>query len=307
MKSYTTKNFRAASPTVVALGCFDGVHRGHAAVIAEAVKIARERSLPCAVFTFREPPRNYFTPNAAPLITDYREKQRLMRALGVDIFVCVRFDAEIGSLSPEAFFEEILLGRLNASHLVCGFNYSFGKGGRGDTALMRHLCEKSQIGLSCVPSVNDGNITVSSSAIRQAVESGDMELAGRYLGRHFSLCAPIVGGQRLARKLGFPTINQVFEKNILIPRRGVYVTRIAVGRRNMFGITNVGIRPTVDDHTLCAESHIFDFEGDLYGKTVRVEFLKYLRPEREFSSIVALSEQVQHDIAEAKNFITQTK
>ena len=307
MKSYTTKKFRAKTPTVVALGCFDGVHRGHTAVINEAVRIARERSLPCAIFTFREPPKNYFVPNAAPLITDYREKRRLMRTLGVDIFVCIPFDGEIGSLSPEEFFEDILLERLCATHLVCGFNYSFGKSGRGDTVLMRRLCNEKRIGLTCVESVTDGEITVSSSAIRQAVENGDMELAERYLGRPFSICAPIVGGQKLARKLGFPTLNQILDKNTLIPRHGVYVTKITVGKKVMFGITNVGVRPTVSDHTLCAESHIFDFEGDLYGKTVRVEFLKYLRPETEFPSIEALTEQVKLDIADAKNFISETK
>ncbi len=303
MKSYTTKNFRADTPTVAALGCFDGVHRGHSAVISEAVRLAKERSLPCAVFTFSEPPKNYFIPNSAPVITDYKEKKRLIASLGADILVCVPFERSIGDMSAEKFFFDMLLGKLRATHIVCGFNYSFGRGGDGSTALLKKLCKKNGVGITCVAPVEDGGTAVSSSAIRNAVQSGDMELAARYLGRPYSITAPIVSGQHLAARLGFPTVNQLLGKNLLIPKKGVYVSRITVSRRKYFGITNVGIRPTVNDHTLCAETHIFGFDGDLYGRTLRVEILKHLRPETEFPSVDELARQVERDIAEARTYI----
>lgn len=303
MKSYSNKNFRTDTPTVVALGCFDGVHLGHSAVISKAVSLAAKRALPCAVFTFSEPPKNYFIPNSTPIITDQKEKKRLISSLGADILVCLPFDSAIGDMSAEEFFSDILLSRLNAAHIICGFNYSFGHGGRGNTTLLSELCERNGVGLTCLPPVTDNGVTVSSSAIREAVEEGDVELAARYLGRPFSLSAPIVSGQHLASRLGFPTINQPLEEGLLIPRKGVYVTRISIGRHKYFGITNVGIRPTVSDNTLCAETNIFDFNGDLYGKTVRVEFLHFLRPETMFSSVDELARQVRHDIDEAKTYI----
>lgn len=304
MRSFRTNTFVSDSPTVVALGCFDGVHLGHKAVIGEAVRIARERSLKSAVWTFEESPRNFFSPGVSPSITGYEEKRRLMRSLGVDIFVCIPFDAETGATSPEAFFEDVLINKLGAVHVVCGFNYSFGKGGTGNTELLRKLCKDRGIGFDSVPAIELDGEAVSSSRIRAALEAGDVEGSRRYLGHRFAIDTIVINGQRLARRLGFPTVNQVFEPRILVPRRGVYVTRVTFDSRKFYGITNVGVRPTVKSDMLCAETHIFGFEGDLYGKKVRVEFLHFLRPEIEFESVDALAEQVRQDIESAKQYIS---
>ena len=305
MISYRTNKFISADACVVALGCFDGVHIGHKAVISEAVRISKEISAKSAVWTFDSPPRNFFTPSASPIITDRDEKRRLMRSLGIDVFVSVPFDLAISKLSARDFFIDILLKKLNAVHIVCGFNYSFGTKGEGNVALLKELCREYGVGISCISPIDINGVSVSSSVIRSAVEQGDMDTAKKYLGRPYAINTLVINGQKLGRRLGFPTINQVFKDGILVPRNGVYVTRVSISSKKYFGITNVGVRPTVGGSVLCAETHIFNFSGDLYGKKLRVEFLHFMRPETKFASLEELSERVHLDIAEAKEFIAQ--
>lgn len=303
MKTYTSIEYISDTKNVIALGCFDGVHAGHRKVITTATEIAKELDLPSAVWTFDRSPKNYFSPHSVPTITDFEEKEALVCELGVDKFICVEFGPQIFEISPVDFFEDILVKRLCACHLVCGFNYTFGKKSAGDITLLKELCDKAGIGLSVINAVSVDGIQISSSAIRSALAEGDVELAGKMLGRPYSLTSTVFSNQRLARKLGFPTANQMFESDKLVPKKGVYVTRIKVGGESKFGITNVGIRPTVNDHTLCAETHIFDYQGDLYGKEITVDFISFLREEKRFDSVDALSQQVHTDIETAKKYI----
>lgn len=305
MKSFRSLFYRPSVPTVVALGCFDGVHLGHSAVIREAVSVAKKEGLSSMVWTFEEPARNFFVPGSVPLITTPEEKRHQLRRLGVDLLVCGPFDPKVASLSPEEFFEKILVEQLGAKHIVCGFNYSFGQGGRGNVSLLRELCEKSKIGLSVLPPITLDGMEVSSTQIRCAVEEGRIEDATALLGRPYALRTIVIDGQKLGRRLGFPTVNQVFRRGALVPKRGVYVTRVRLCGKQKYGVTNVGVRPTVGGSLLCAETHIFDFEGDLYGKTVTVEFLRFLRPETKFESIEALSRQVHQDMECAEKLVAQ--
>ena len=300
-------DFSSPTATVVALGCFDGVHIGHRAVIGEAKAIATERGFPFVVWTFREPPKNFFSPGAVPLITDETAKAEQMRALGVDILFSVPFDQTVCRLTAEEFFRQILQADLKAAHIVCGYNYSFGAGGTGDTRLLERLCRENDVGLTVLPPVTVKGSAVSSSLIRTAMEEGRPEEAAVALGRPYSLRAPVVDGQKLARRLGFPTLNQIFPKGLLVPRYGVYVSRIRADGDSTprFGITNVGLRPTVGGTLLCAETHILEFNGDLYGKNVTVEFLQFLRPEVRFDSLEALAEQVDADIKKASSAVTR--
>ena len=169
--------------TVVALGCFDGVHRGHAEVILHASRIAKKLGLPLSVFTFREPPKNFFLPHSVPLLTDEEEKARQIAALGADHLYSIPFDETVANLSAEQFFEEILMGKLGAAALSCGFNYNFGKGGRGNTDLLSHLCEERGISLSVASPVLERGMTVSSSRIRESILDGDMHAVRAMLGR----------------------------------------------------------------------------------------------------------------------------
>ncbi len=187
MITYKDPYTRLDTPTVIALGCFDGVHAAHAHVISEAVRIAREKDIRACVWCFSEPPKNMFLPVAVPLICDMEEKSRLIRRLGTDILVCPDFTPEIGAVEAERFVREILCGCGGARHLVCGKNYSFGAGGKGDVALLRDLCSEMGIGLSVVDDVTVDGVRVSSSLIREAAAAGHCTYASRLLGRDMSV------------------------------------------------------------------------------------------------------------------------
>ena len=286
--------------TVVALGCFDGLHLGHAKILQIAREVATDKSLTLTVYSFREPPKNFFSPTPVPLITPFEQKKNLMKKSGVELFVCPEFDAQIASLEPEEFFRAHLIEKLGAGHIVCGYNYRFGKHGKGDVELLKALCSSCDIGLTVADEVVVDGETVSSSAIRGLLLEGDVKKAQRLLSRRYSIKRPVIDGQHLGRTLGFPTINQTFEQGAEILARGVYATRTRIGRRLYRSITNVGTRPTVDGATLCAETHIFDYKGDLYGRTLTVEFLEFIRPEVKFSSLDELKAQVEADIRKVK-------
>ena len=300
MKIYCDPHAISDAPTVCALGCFDGVHLGHAAIISEAKTVAQKSELLTAVWSFNEPPKNYFCSEKVKLLTAAEEKYSLMSALGVDLLVAADFDESVATLSAENFFKDILVDRLKARHIVCGFNYRFGRGGIGDVEMLASLCRKHGLSLSVVPPVALGGTTVSSSEIRSALERGDIERANLLLGRPYSLCAKVIDGQHLGRSLGFPTVNQVFDPRKQLPPYGVYASRVCIGGALRYGITNVGMRPTVGGTLLCAETNIFDFDGDLYGKTLTVELISFIRPEKKFDSVDSLSAQVHADIARAK-------
>lgn len=305
MKTYSTIDVSLHSRSVVALGCFDGVHTAHAKVISEAKNKADELSCKCVVWTFDTPPKNFFLTTPVPLLTDKEQKQEAIQALGADILVSVPFDKNTAEISAEDFFFEIILKRLNACHIVCGFDYAFGKNGKGNAALLQQLCYSNGIGLSVISEVSEGGITVSSSVIRDFLLKGEPQKAARLLGRPYALRSKVINGQHLARKLGFPTVNQEIPAGMLIPKYGVYVSEIMTSThsKKLYGITNVGIRPTVGGSTPFVETHIFDFDGDLYGSEIQVGFLSFLRSEMKFGSIDELSAQVKKDIASAKEII----
>lgn len=305
MKIYSSVTHSSRTPCVVALGCFDGVHIGHAKVISTAREIADRLGCACAVWTFDEPPRNYFIKNGVPLITDKKEKEELIRSLGTDKLISVPFTRETAKISAEDFFENILVRRLKAVHIVCGFNYTFGAQGLGNEQMLEELCKQKGIGFTALQAVSVSGVTASSSAIRDALMDGNTQLAGSLLGRPYALRTIVISGQQLGRRLGFPTLNQEFPTGRLVPKHGVYVTRITVDseKRSFFGITNVGTRPTVGGTSLFAETNIFDFSGDLYGKTVKVEFLNFLREERKFPTLTLLTEQIEKDVLTAKEYI----
>ena len=302
MTLYSSLPTAALPPSVVALGCFDGVHLGHRAVILNAVRWAKELGLPCTVFAFASSPKNYFVPDSVPQLTDRETKIALLEKLGVDTVVCLPFDETIATTSAEDFFQKILRTSLSAKHIVCGYNYSFGAKGLGNTTMLASLCDAAGVGLSVLPPITIDGTTVSASTIRQALEEGRLDDAYLLLGRFFSIRSAVVDGQHLGRKLGFPTVNQILSRNMVIPKHGVYFSRVTVANdaETYFGITNVGTRPTVGSEFVGAETHILDFEGDLYGKQIEVELLSFLRPEQKFSSLDELSAQVHSDIKTAQ-------
>ena len=305
MKIYYSSDYSLSTRSVVALGCFDGVHIAHAKVIEEARSKANDLGAQCVVWTFNEPPKNYFLSTPVPLLTDRYQKETAMKESGVDILISLPFDKTICEISAEDFFEEIIIKKLNAKHVICGYDYTFGSKGQGTTALLAELCKARSVGLTVIPKIEKDGIPVSSSAIRDLLAEGDPEKASCLLGRPYSLSSVVIDGQHLARNLGFPTVNQTPPSGMLIPKYGVYVSEIIIENsdKKLYGITNVGVRPTVGGNTPFVETHIFDFSGNLYGLRINIGFLKFLREERKFESLEELTTQVNSDITTAKEFL----
>lgn len=287
-----------AEPRAIALGIFDGVHLGHRAVISHAVGVEGTHS---AVFTFQQPPWALPKNNAWELISP-AVKLRALESLGVEELIAADFEA-IRDLSPRAFVETILRDTLHARMVFCGFNYHFGKDGAGDAALLRELCAKCGIEARTIEPVMLDGQPVSASRIRRCIEEGDVHQAARLLGRPFTIDFPVEGGQRLGRLLGTPTINQPLPPHFIRPRFGVYASSVEVDGRVTHGVTNIGVRPTVGADSPLAETWIADFDGDLYGKSVPVSLVKFLRPETRFDSLEDLQKQILKDARAARSAV----
>ncbi len=305
MRVFRTLNFQMDTPCSVALGCFDGVHLGHRAVIECARREAVEKKLLCAVFTFEAPPKGFFAPDGVQMLSSVEDKLEIFSRLGVDICVCLPLSEDIFNTDALSFAEDIILGKMRAAHIVCGYNYTFGKRGAGNARFLKDICSKNGIGISVIPEQRVDKTTVSSTEIRAMLASGDMENAQRLLGRAYSVSAEVIDGQHLARSLGFPTVNIIPPKGVMLPRRGVYISKIKFSGTQKYGITNVGLRPTVGTDIECAETHIFDFEGNLYGQRISVELLHFLREEKKFSSVEEMAKQIHEDIDRVKLLLSQ--
>jgi riboflavin kinase/FMN adenylyltransferase len=300
VKIYEYDPYASSCEAVVALGCFDGVHKGHRALIETAKGLANKKDLPLCVFTFSEPPKNFFSSSPVGLITSNEHKLDILERLGVDMALCVTPSKEFFSLSAEDFIKDVLFEKLRAAHVVCGFNYTFGAGAKGNAQLLESICKENGVGLTVCPEYKENGITISSSLIRDAISEGNMGNVTKYLGRPFSISATVVNGQHLASKLGFPTVNMLPDPKLILPKNGVYLTKVLFEGNERYGITNVGLRPTVDTRFICVETHLFDFDGDLYGKNMTVEFLDFIRPETKFADINSMAEQIKRDIKTAK-------
>lgn len=289
--------------TSVALGFFDGLHIGHQKVLDNALKAAESLSLRSAVLLFDVHPREFITgQKVLRLLSDGREEQMLKR-MGFEIYR-LSF-ADVRELSPKEFFEDILLKKLGAKSLSCGFNYSFGKNGKGNSQTLMTLCKNRSIDCSVAPEVKINGETVSSSAIKESLLSGDVQKAALMLGRNHSITGKVIHGDSRGRTLGFPTINQEADPNLICPKYGVYESRVTINGKAYACITNIGIRPTFKLKSPIAETNIINFSGDLYGKDIETELVRYLRPEKLFGSAFELEEQMKKDILQVKTDVQQ--
>ena len=288
---------------VVALGFFDGLHIGHAALLEKTVAEAAARGLSPCVFTFADDPT--FKDGQRLCV----EEERLSRFadFGIARVVTADFPA-LSGLSPEAFVEEVLLGTLNAAAVVCGFNYRFGRGAAGDVALLSSLLATHGVPLFAVAERAVGGVTVSTSAIKAALAAGDAEMARAMLGRPYSLTGTVTHGKALGRKIGVPTANVPFPDRIFTPKRGVFAVSCEIEGMagELTGLANVGVRPTVKDggKENC-EVHFLDSVGDLYGRRVCVRFLHFIRPEMTFPDLAALVSRIDLDKQIAKEYFNK--
>ena len=286
-----------ARPSVVALGVFDGVHLGHRAILETAVARAKSAGGTAVACTFDPHPAEILQPDRAPLpITTLDERLALIAETGIAVTVVVPFTAQLAAMEPEAFVRDILVERLGAREIVVGFNHRFGRGARGDTALLGTLGERLGFHVEVVAPTDVDGTPVSSSAIRSALQRGDLEQAARLLGRPYFVGGQVVAGAGRGRTLGFPTANIAADRPLLVPP-GVYACRLIVGDTVHGAVLNAGIRPTFGETVFTLEAHVLDFSGDLYNRRVRLDFVRRLREERKFSGVDALKAQIEADVA----------
>lgn len=281
--------------TVVALGNFDGMHLGHIAVLDKALEA--DGLVPYALL-FNEHSEKMLKGSAPPMLMTDVERRRFIEEKG---FSVAKVDfASICNYAPEAFVDEIIIEKLNAGAVVCGYNYRFGKNAAGDSQLMKALCEQKGITCYTVDKVTVDGSDVSSTAIRRLIENGEIHLANRMLGRYFGFTAQVIHGDRRGSQWGFPTANQMLPDGFAMPKFGVYATLVTVKGRQYRGITNIGKRPTVGTQKILSETNILGFEGDIYNENIYVRLIEFIRPERKFSSFGELAQQIKADIAKAE-------
>ena len=304
---------RDGRPTVVTVGTFDGVHRGHWQVLRQLCARAAELGGRSVLVTFDPHPLRIVRPAAAPpLLTTPIEKTEILAESGVNYAVFLRFTPELAQYPPERFVDEVLVGRLGMTHLVIGYDHGFGKGRSGDPERLREIGAERGFDVQVVPAVELGTEPISSSRVRRAVEAGDMAAAARALGRAYAVRGVVVRGDGRGRQLGFPTANiQVPTPDKLLPREGIYAVRAwlrARGGRSgsvLDGVLHLGPRPTFQGAPPTVELHLFDFEGDLYGEPVRVDFCARLRDIHKYTTVRELIEAISGDAAAARALLSR--
>lgn len=290
------KNSQQEKGTCVALGNFDGVHLGHSTILRRCAMEADKDGAISVAWSFRRHPEHILKGNfSSGNILSCKDKEEIIHSLGIHRLVLEDFE-RVRHLSPGEFCDKILLEKLYARKVFCGFNFHFGKNGQGDAAFLKGYLEPRGVEVFVSDAVTLEGETVSSTRIRRLLSEGEVETANRLLSRPYSISFPVLHGRHLGTKIGFPTLNQAFPEEYVTPRNGVYAVRIRFDGTTYHGVCNVGKRPTVEDKgRILAETHIFDFSDDLYGKEVRVEFFKFLRPETKFSSLEELKKQIESD------------
>lgn len=291
---------------VIALGNFDGFHRGHQAVAREAIEWARAEGRPSIIATFDPHPVRFFKPDVPPFrLTTLEQRQELYMAAGATAMLVFHFDAELAGTSAEGFVQVLLANRLGASGVVTGEDFTFGKGRTGTRALLETLGREMGIECRAVAPVMEGGEPISSSRIRDALRAGDPQEAARLLTRPFAIRGVVQHGDKRGREIGYPTANLAIE-SYLRPRYGIYAVtgRVLATGQELLGAANLGIRPQFDPPKELLEPHFFGFAGDLYGQEIEVAFHHFLRAEAKFEGLDALIAQMDADCAEAKRLLT---
>lgn len=295
----------ALKGTALAIGNFDGVHRGHQAVLKVAMDAASASGFPSGVMTFEPHPRQFFQPDK-PLfrLTPEPLKLRLFEALGLDLAVVLAFDAHLSSLPARTFVEEILLGDLGVSHVVTGSDFHFGKGRDGNPEVLRELGTDLGFGVTIVDPQGSGGEIYSSTQVREALSQGNVKAAAGILGYWWRMSGEVTGGDRRGHGLGFPTANIAVPRGFEL-KHGIYAVRVHANAKRYDGASYLGTRPSFDDGVPVIETFLFDFSGDLYGQDIELEFIEFLRGDEKFENPKELIEQMQADCDKAKDVLAR--
>ncbi len=296
------------TPHAVTIGNFDGLHLGHQAMLARLQDVARARGLPACVLSFEPHPREFFAPDQAPArLSTLREKAECLQRLGIDRFHVFRFDHAFSSLAAEAFIEQVLGRTLQAQYVLVGDDFRYGAKRAGDFALLKEKGRSLGFDAEHLPTVEVAGERASSTAVRQALAAGELEHAARLLGRPYSISGRVVHGDKLGRDIGFPTANIQLRHN-RPPLMGIFAVEVCgLNGEPLQGVASLGRRPTVKgaDAVPVLEVHLFDFDAEIYGRRVRVDFLHKLRDEEKYPDLDSLVAQIRRDVDNARQFLMQ--
>lgn len=295
--------FQLEKPSAVAIGKFDGIHRGHHSLLGHVLE-QKEKGLQAVVFTFDPSPAALFSGTSLPELTTKREKRALFGEMGIDVLIEFPLSFETAATEPEAFIEKVLAGQMKTAYIAAGEDLSFGKMGKGDAALLRNMAKEFGYQTQIIEKVCLDGVEISSSYVREVIKKGDMEKAERLIGEAYSVSGIVAHGKKLGRTLGMPTVNLLPEKEKLLPPYGVYFSEVSVGERIYKGITNIGCKPTVNDEKQAGvETYLYDFAQDIYGREITVRLLSFHRPEKKFESVEVLKRQMASDIAMGRYYV----
>lgn len=298
---------REARATVLTLGNFDGVHRGHQAIAGAAVAAGRARDAQVVALTFHPHPIAVVAPERTPpAIQTVHDRLVALRALGIDTVVLQRFSRRFAAQDPETFVRDFLLARLALAHVVVGYNVTFGHNRAGTAEVLASLGRRHGFTVEAIGPVTVGEAAVSSSAVRRAVAAGDVGTAAALLGRPFAIRGRVVAGDRRGRTIGFPTANLHMRQGLVLPADGVYAAWVATGGVRRPAVVNVGVRPTFGVLGRTVEAHLLDFQGDLYGAWAVAELVDRLRGEERFPTVEALTARIAADVARARALLVGT-
>lgn len=290
---------------VLTLGNFDGIHLGHQALLRRVVEESKAVGGKSVVLTFEPHPLKILAPERAPrLILTHKDKLRLLQSFAVDVVIIQNFDQAFANAEAEEFVRGYLVDRLNVRKIWVGRDLRFGKGRKGRVEDLMRWGAEIGFGVGVVEPIELAGVRISSSRIRAMIEQGQVDEAGRFLGRHHFISGRVVAGERRGRHLGFPTAN-IVPRTEVIPLDGIYATFLQAGQRQWASVTSIGLNPTFGAGPRTVESYVFDFDGDLYGRPVRLFFVKRIREEKKFASPELLVEQIKQDVSNARDILRQ--
>lgn len=301
-----TTMFEIRQKTAVAIGKFDGIHRGHLELLSHILK-AKQRGLTSAVFTFDTSPEVFFQKNTSGELMVKEEKRRFFQQLGIDLVIEYPFDDKSAKISPEDYVKKVLLERMNAHLVVAGEDLSFGYRGAGDAALLNRLAREYHFETEIIPKIRENGRQISSTYVREEVLKGDMESAWKLLGRPYEVSGIVCKGNQIGRSIGFPTLNLYPPKEKLLPPNGVYFSKVSIEGSMYEGVTNIGRKPTIGEkQPFSVETHLFDYEKDAYGKFCEIKLLKFDRKEQRFEDLEQLKEAIWQNVFRARQYFDVT-
>lgn len=282
--------------TVVTIGNFDGIHKGHIKLIKEAVEEAKLKNYKSVVFTFENHPMRYFRANSIKNIITNEEKIKIFKELGVDIVLMIQFDEYMTKIPPTDFVKDILMEKLNCKMVIVGHDFTFARNKEGNASLLKTLGEEYDMNVKIIEPIKIKGRRVSSSYIRELIKEGKVCEIKSFLGRNYSLGGEVIHAREIGRTIGFPTANLKPDDKLIIPKNGIYSVKVYVENKIYYGATNIGYNPTVNGRALSIETNIIDFNEDIYGEIIKIEFLDRIRDEKKFNSLDELKSQLRTDV-----------